>query len=101
MKKKMKPVKKKNVMILPKISLKLFQIFFFWCQTRFFFILVVLNDYKIILLFTFPRNASVTTKDVVPIPDNTNGWTLLVASVMKGFSVPTMNCCLVTLFPSY
>ena len=100
MKKKMKPVKKKNAMILPKISLKLFQ-FFFLVSNPFFFILVVLNDYKIILLFTFPRNASVTTKDVVLIPDNTNGWTLLVASVMKGFSVPTMNCCLVTLFPSY
>ena len=100
MKKKMKPVKKKNAMILPKISLKLFQ-FFFLVSNPFFFILVVLNDYKIILLFTFPRNASVTTKDVVPIPDNTNGWTLLVASVMKGFSVPAMNCCLVTLFPSY
>ena len=81
--------------------IKTISIFFFLVSNPFFFILVVLNDYKIILLFTFPRNASVTTKDVVPIPDNTNGWTLLVASVMKGFSVPTMNCCLVTLFPSY
>lgn len=95
-------------MILPKISLKLFQFFPGVKPIKnavnlisFFFILVVLNDYKIILLFTFPRNAGVTTKDVVPIPDNTNGWTLLVASIMKGFSVPTMNCCLVTLFPSY